>query len=181
MSNNSIPSPQAYQFQAPAGVPGDITRVDETSAEPAMLIANGSSVFAPSFGIAMVYNTGGITQWGGSNVQADFAGVLVRQAPGIAGSTPSGSDSSTGGGTPNPDQVQSMVVRGYISVLCVFGTPARGGIVYVRTVANANNETVGTFDATSDSSNSVALSLTQATWAADGKDSSNNAELRVYR
>jgi hypothetical protein len=174
ISNNSVPSAQAYTYQAPAGVPGDITRTDESNTEPAMLIANGSSVFAQSFGIAMVYNTGGITQWG-SNVQADFAGVLVRQI-GI-------SDSSDGltGNIPNAVQVQALLVRGYINVLCGYGTPARGGAVYVRTIANSNNENVGTFDATSDGSNNVVLTVTQASWATDGKDGSNNAELRVAR
>lgn len=176
--NNSIPSPQAYTKSAPAGVPGDITRQLESSVEPAALVAV-SSVFAPNYGLAMVYASGGISQFSGTNVAADFAGVLVREVPGIAGDL--ASDSSTGGGTPNSDQVQGMCVRGYINVLCVYGSPVRGGIVYVRKVATSNNETVGTFDATSDSTNNVALSLTQASWASDGKDANNNAELRIAR
>jgi hypothetical protein len=177
-ANNTIPSAQAYTTSAPVGVPGDITRQLESNVEPAMLIAI-SSVYAANFGIAMVYATGGISQWGGSNVQADFAGVLVREVPGISGS--SADDALTSGGTPNPDQPQGLLVRGYICVQCVYGTPARGGLVYVRTVSTSNNTHVGTFDATSDSSNNVVLTVTQATWACDGKDSSNNAELRVYR
>jgi hypothetical protein len=175
ITNNNVPTAQAYTYQAPAGVPGDITRTDESNTEPAMLIAV-SSVYAQSFGIAMVYASGGISQWGGSNVQADFAGVLVRQAPGISDN----SDALTGN-IPNAVQVQGLLVRGYINVLCGYGTPARGGLVYVRTVANSNNENVGTFDATSDGGNNVVLSVTQATWATDGKDGSNNAELRVAR
>ena len=142
-----------------------------------MLIQSGSPLaYAQSFGIAMVYATGGITQWGGSNVAADFAGVLVRQAPGI-----STNDAALTGNIPNAVQVQAMIVRGYGNVLCGYGTPARGGVVYVRTIANSNNENVGTFDATSDSGNNVALSTTQATWSSDGKDANNNAELRVAR
>lgn len=178
--NNSIPSPQAYLTSAPAGFAGDITRQLETNVEPAMLIAI-SSVFAPSFGIAMVYAAGGISQWGGANVAADFAGVLIREVPGQAGNLASDSAAPPDGGTPNPDQPQGLMVRGYCAVICGFGSPLRGGIVYVRTVANSNNEVVGTFDATSDSSNSVALSATQATWASDGKDSNNIAELRLAR
>lgn len=174
ISNNSVPTAQAYTFQAPAGVPGDITSVDESSVEPAMLVAV-ASVYAQSFGIAMVYGTGGISQVGAGFAAADFAGVLVRQI----GISESG-DGLTGN-IPNAVQVQGLLVRGYINVLCVYGTPARGGIVYVRTISTSNNTSLGTFDATSDSSNNVALSLTQATWAADGKDGNNNAELRVYR
>lgn len=175
ISNNTVPTAQAYTFQAPAGVPGDITRPDATSTEPAMLVAV-SSVFAQSFGIAMVYGTGGISQVGGGFAAADFAGVLVRQAPGI-------SDSSDGltGNIPNAVQVQALCVRGYVNVLCVYGSPARGGVVYVRTVSTSNNTSLGTFDATSDSSNNVALTAAQAEWASDGKDGSNNAELRIAR
>src|SRR6202020_3012752 len=99
MTNNSTPSPQAYTFSAPAGFAGDITRQLETNVEPAMLIAI-SSVFAPSFGLAMVYASGGISQWGGSNVQADFAGVLVREVPAIAGALASDSANPPDGGTP---------------------------------------------------------------------------------
>lgn len=173
--DNAIPSAQAYTYQAPAGVPGDITRPDETNTEPAMLIAV-STVFAQSYGIAMVYASGGISQVGGSFAAADFAGVLVRQAPGIS----SNSDALTGN-IPNAVQVQALCVRGYINVLCVYGTPARGGIVYVRSVSTGNNTQLGTFDATSDSSNNVALTATQAEWASDGKDANNNAELRIAR
>lgn len=176
----SIPSPQAYTFNAPAGFAGDITRQLETNVEPAMLVAV-AAVFALTFGIAMVYATGGISQWGGANVAADFAGVLVREVPGIAGSLASDEAAPPSGGVPNPDQVQGLAVRGYLAVICGYGTPARGGVVYVRTVANGNNGAVGTFDATSDSTNSIALSLTQASWASDGKDSNNIAELRIAR
>lgn len=180
MTNNTVPAAQAYLFSAPAGFAGDVTRQLETNIEPAMLIAV-SSAFAPSFGLAMVYNTGGISQWGGSNVQADFAGVLVREVPQIAASISSDSAAPPDGGTPEPTLAHGLMVRGYVAVLCAYGTPARGGLVYVRTVANSNNETVGTFDATSDSSNNVVLTAQQATWATDGKDSNNIAELRLAR
>lgn len=176
VSNNSVPSAQAYTFQAPAGVPGDVTRVDESNVEPAMLVAI-ASVYAGSYGIAMVYNGDGISQVGAGFAAADFAGVLSRQAPSIDGSN---GDALTGT-APLSVQVQGLLVRGYINVLCVYGTPVRGGVVYVRTISSVNNTQLGTFDATSDSTNNVALSLTQASWASSGKDGNNNAELRVAR
>jgi hypothetical protein len=124
-----------------------------------------------------VYVTGGVTQYQSTNVAADFAGVLVRQAPGIQGSL--ASDLSFSGGTPNPLQVQGMAVRGYVNVLCTVGTPARGGIVYIC-VSTGGGGAIGDFQASSNAYN-VALSLTQAEWASDGKDASNNAELRIAR
>lgn len=169
------PVPQDYLFQAPTGVAGDITRTDETNVEPAMLIAV-SSVFAQAFGIPMVYNTGGISQFGASNVAADFAGILVRAVPSISGNALSGLTNNI----PDPTQAANFAVRGYVNVLCPTGTPARGGIVYIRVVASGPKN-VGDFEATADGGNNVALSLTQASWATDGKDANNNAEIRIAR
>lgn len=165
----------AYLYQAPNGVAGDITRTDESNVEPAMLVAV-STVYAQAFGIPMAYVANGISQWQGSNVAADFAGVLVREVPSISGNLNSGFTDNI----PNPDQVQGLVVRGYVSVKCAIGTPARGGLVYIRTVADTG-KFIGDFEAVSDPGNNVVLSATQAEWATTGKDSDNNAELRIAR
>jgi hypothetical protein len=180
VTNNTVPQSQAYTYSAPAGVPGDVSRPGDSKVEPGML-QPVASVYAQSYGIAMVDVAGGFAQFGPGNAATDFAAVLVRQAPGI-----SENDQGLTGNIPNAVQTQGLLVQGYINVLCGYGTPTRGlgaggGVVYVRTVANANNPNVGTFDATSDPGNNVALTATQATWATDGKDSNNNAELRVWR
>lgn len=164
----------SYAFSAPNGVPGSVTRVDESNVEPAMLVA-ASGTYAQKFGIPMKYVTGGIQQFnGGAEAPADFAGVLVREAPSISGNTLAGFDDNT----PNPDQVQGLIVRGYVSVKCTSGTPARGGAVYVQTVASGGIA-VGDFRTTDDGSNAILLD--NVTWASDGKDSSNNAEIRIAR
>lgn len=166
----------AYLKTAPNGVAGDITRSDETNVEPAMLVA-ASSVFAQKFGAPMKYVTGGIQQFnGGAETAADFAGVLVREVPSISGNSNSGFTDNI----PNPDQLQGLAVRGYVSVLCASGTPARGGAVYVQIIANGG-VTVGSFRATADGGNTVALTAAQAEWASDGKDADGNAELRIAR
>lgn len=168
----------AYLFQAPNGVPGDITRTDETNVEPAMLIA-ASSVFAQAYGIPMKYVSGGIQQFSGSETAPVFAGVLVREVPSIAGDL--NSDTVLDPTVPYAKQVQGLAVRGYVSVKCVAGTPARGGVVYVQVTANGGIA-IGAFRADgTDSGNAVALTATQAEWATDGKDSFNNAELRIAR
>lgn len=165
----------SYLYSAPAGVPGDITRTDETNVEPARLIAL-ASVYAQSFGIAMRYVAGGIQQWTTGLTKADFAGALARSAPEISGNTNQGLDDTT----PNPAVPNNLVVRGYLSVPCTAGTPARGGIVYVR-IVSASGRPIGAFEASSDGGNSVALDSVQATWATDGLDADGNAELRVAR
>lgn len=177
--NNTVPAPQAYLFQAPAGVPGDVTRTDESNVEPAMLLQNGSPLVYPqAFGLAMAYGTGGIQAWQTTNVQADFAGALVREVPQLSGNL--SSDASTGGGVPNPDQPTGLLVRGYMAVICQYGTPARGGLVYVNIQATGSR-VVGGFEATSQAGFNVVLTTQQATWATDGVDSYGNAELRIER
>lgn len=166
----------AYLYSAPSGVPGSITRVDETNVEPAMLVAV-STVYAQSFGIPMKYTTGGIQQFnGGAEVPGDFAGVLIREAPSISGNSNQGFSDTV----PNPDEPQGLAVRGYVSVVCASGTPTRGGDVYIQTVASGGIA-VGSFRTTDDGSNAIQLTTQQATWASDGKDADGNAELRIAR
>ena len=164
----------AYLFQAPTGVPGAVTRPDESNAEPIML----QTPYPTVYGQALVYTTGGAAAWGTGNVQADFAGALVRVAPSISGSI--STDATFSGGQPLTTQVQSILVRGYMSVTCQYGTPARGGIVYVNIQATGTR-VVGGFEATYQSSYNVALTTTQAEWATDGMDASLNAEIRIAR
>ncbi len=170
----------AYLFNAPSGVPGDITRADETSVEPAMLIEAGSPpAFAAKFGIPMKYATGGISQIVTGDDATVFQGILGRGAPSLAGSIDSDSDLT--GGVPNPDQPQNFIVRGYVSVVCIAGTPVRGGVVYMQVTAHSGAVPGDLRADGTDSGNAVALTNAQASWATDGKDADNNAELRVAR
>ena len=166
----------SYLFSAPNGVPGDITRVDESSVEPAMLVAV-AGVYA-QYGAPVKYVAGGIQQFnGGAETAASFAGVLIREAPsqGYAGS-----DATFAAATPYGVVPQGLCVRGYVSVVCAAGVPARGGVVYIQIIADAG-VAVGAFRATADGSNTVALSATQAEWATDGLDAYGNAEIRIAR
>lgn len=178
IGNNSVPSAQAYTFNAPSGYAGDISRQLETNVEPAMLIAI-SSVYPTAFGVAVLYTPGGVGVVGSGFTASQFAGVLIRAVPQQSGNQTDDSAAPPAGGTPDPAFPHGLMVRGYATVICGYGTPARGGSVYVRVVATSNNETVGTFDATGDSTNNVVLSFAQASWASDGKDSNNIAEIRL--
>lgn len=166
----------SYLYQAPVGVVGDISRTDESNAEPAMLVA-ASGVYAQAYGIPVKYVSGGIQQFTGSETKADFVGLLARSAPEISGNLNAGLDNTV----PNPAQPQNLLVRGYEIVKCVAGTPARGGVVYVQVTAHSGVN-VGDFRADgTDSGNAVALDAAQATWAVDGKDADNLTEIRIAR
>ena len=169
----------AYLKYAPAGFPGDITRSDDSNVEPAQYIA-ASGVFPAGLGLAMKYVTGGIQQWnGGAETKASFAGINVREIPGIGGA---GSDTDiTDGGAPYTSNPAGLLVRGYAIVNCTHGTPARGGVVYVQVVADTGAP-VGSFRADgTDGSNAVALDAVQAEWASDGVDANGMAEIRIAR
>ena len=163
----------SYTFQAPNGVPGDITRTDESNVEPSMLV----SPFPTVFGVGVKYNTGGVCLPAGDAATA-FAGVIVREVPSIANSSAS---DSLNNAAPLQTQVNGLCVRGYVSVACAAGTPARGGTVYWQVTTNGPI-LAGSFRADgTDSGNAVALTATQAEWASDGVDAFTNAELRIAR
>ena len=168
----------SYLFQAPNGVPGDISRTDETNVEPIMLqLAGTPPAYPQAFGLPVVEVAGGAAAWQTTNVAADFAGVLIREVPQQAAVGDQGQFSGT---IPNPVQPQGLAVRGYVNVVCQYGTPARGGIVYINIQATGSR-VVGGFEATSQAGYNVALTTTQATWAVDGVDAFGNAELRIAR
>jgi hypothetical protein len=157
--------------QAPAGVAGDITRVDDSQVEPAVLVGL-SGVYPTNFGVPMKYVAGGIAQFAAGDAATVFAGTLVREVPSMSATV--AADSSYESVAPNPLFPAALMVKGYMSVKCTVGTPVRGGIVYVCN--NTAGGAIGDFQATTSANN---VALTNASWASDGKDSFNNAEIRV--
>lgn len=160
----------AYLFNPPSGVPGSVSRSDQTLVEPIML----GTPHAQKYGIPMKINgSGQAIPFAGSETAADFKGVLARAVPGI-------SDSALNQGfddnIPHATVPQGLVTRGFISVICTIGTPLRDGPVYVRVVA-AGPALVGDFEATADGSNNVLLPT--VVFAQPGKDAFNNAELKL--
>lgn len=168
----------AYLFQAPTGVAGDITRVDETNVEPAKQVVQGSDY--PKVGMGVKYNSDGTgIQVPSGDAATAFAGVMVREVPGISNSIVD--DASFDPTTPLVTQIVGLAVRGYVSVICVAGTPVRGGVVYWQ-VTDHSGVKAGSFRADgTDSGNAVALTATQAEWAVNGVDADLNAELRIAR
>lgn len=168
----------SYLFQAPNGVPGDITRTDETNVEPAMQAVQGSDY--PKVGMGVKYNSDGTgIQVPSGDAATTFAGVMIREVPSISNSI--GDDASFAPTTPLIDIPVGLAVRGYVSVKCEAGTPVRGGAVYWQ-VTDHSGVKAGSFRADGvDSGNAVVLTATQAEWATNGKDADGNAELRIAR
>ena len=168
----------SYLYQAPSGVPGDVTRKDESNIEPAMLV----SPYPANYGTAMKFAVGangtGVTPMVAADVATSFCGVLTRSAPSISGSSVNENISVN---LPNSSEVQGLCTRGYVSVFCNAGTPVRGQPVYIVQTASTGHP-AGSFETTSNGGNNIPLTGTEVgnvTWAADGIDSFQNAEIRI--
>lgn len=159
----------AFLYRAPSGVAGDITRQQDTVVESGLL----NAAKAPTaFGAPLKLVSGKFEAIGSGDAATVFAGVLSRIAPSIAGDTAQTFVS----GTPNVQSVQGVVVKGYVNVVCKQGAPVRGASVYMRVTADTG-KAVGDFETAADSGKCVAIA--GATWAVDGKDASNVAEIRI--
>lgn len=164
----------SYLYAAPSGVPGSITRTDESNVEPAFLI----TPFPANYGVPMKYTTGGITPMASGDAASVFAGVIARAVPGISQNT---NNETINVFQPNQSEVQGLCTRGYINVTVNAGTPVRGGQVFVVVTASSGH-VVGQYETTSNGGNNVALTGTvvgNVTWASDGVDASGNAEIRI--
>jgi hypothetical protein len=163
----------AYTFAAPMGVPGDVTRTDESNVEPIFLI----TPFPTNYGVAMVAATGGGTPFAAAGTAATVIGLLVRAVPGISNSS---SNEAVDQFTPNQAEVQGLMVRGYACVAVNAGTPVRGSAVGIVQTASGGHP-AGAFETTT-TGNNIPLSSTVVgnwTWAQDGVDPNGYGEVRI--
>jgi len=161
----------AYLYNAPSGVPGDVTRKQESNVEP-IILGEAFDHFGRPYKLDAT--TGKAMMIDAGDAATVFDGILSRSVPQISGNDSQGLNDAI----PNADSVNGGLVRGYINVICTVGTPVRGGIVYMRVQTDTGKE-IGDFEATSDTTNSVALVGVE--WASNGKDASGIAEIRVAK
>lgn len=143
----------AILYRAPAGVAGDVTRPDDTVVEPAF-IADGQTL---QYGDPVKMENGKLVK---AMDTPGFYGVLSRVAPSEAGDL----GQAFADGTPNPAQVQGVVVEGYVLVNCASGDPLRGKCPSI--------------DSTGFYGNALDDILT-VHWASQGKDENGLAEIRI--
>lgn len=126
-----------------------------------------------AFGAPVVYGTdGAVVPFGAGGTAEAFLGIALREVK-------SATDYfNQNVGTYQPGEAVPVMIRGCANVLCQNGTPAPGGTVYIRTVANEAypNAVVGGFEAAADDANSVAL--TNVKWKGTA-DANGIAEVRI--
>jgi hypothetical protein len=122
------------------------------------------------FGSALMYDAvGGVTKIDGTFTFDKFVGIAGSAVKSAFNYIEQGER----GGEYAPKEPVTVVQRGSISVICANGTPAVGGAVYIRKVADGT-KAIGDIEAVSDSTKSILI--TNAQWGSDA-DTNGIAEL----
>ena len=160
--------------RAPAGFIGAITRPLDTVVESAMMNPDPDKV-PEAFGDAVKMVDGKLERMATGDTGDKVYGVLARTTPSIAGDM----GQSFASAKPNPLQLQSVVVKGYVNVACkTGGQPVRGTPAFIRINASASGvEYPGMWSAKKSSNNFS--EVPGSIWADTGKDGSLIAELRL--
>ena len=117
----------AYLYRMPAGIAGDITRAEHATVKAELMDTDypvtryGEPVKMVS-GKARPFTTG--------DTITDLYGFGVRPFP-----TQASLNEAIAAATPSTTLPLDVMRRGYMTVFCQYGSPAKGGDVYVRTVA----------------------------------------------
>ena len=143
MSSGAVTGSTAILYRMPSGTAGDITRKGSFSA-----VVTGffhASYLPTAFGVPVKMVSGLLRMLPASAAATDIYGILARTAPQI-GTTPDANGNSTG---ITAALEQAIMKKGFMNVLCTIGTPARGGKVFCRVVADTG-KAVGDLEATMD-------------------------------
>ncbi|WP_369826010.1 hypothetical protein [Achromobacter sp. HZ34] len=139
----------AYLYRMPSGIPGDISRKENSVVETQIL--NSAAAFT-AYGLVGKMSGGKFVPFAGGETAADAYGVLARPYP-----TNSGTD-GLGTATPPTSGPGDCMRRGWMTVKLNGGaTVAAGGQVYVRVAGAASGKPLGGFEGASDTTNTVAI------------------------
>lgn len=148
----------AYTFRMPAGIPGDVNRVQAATVETHQIDASTGT--PARYGIPVKLVSGKVRATASGDAGTDLFGWLVRPYP-----TNSGVE-ALGAGTPASSGLCDVLRRGYMSVKLNAGTAAKGGAVYVRVTASGG-AVVGDIETAADSAKCVVVPGAKFTGPAD--------------
>lgn len=156
----------AYATRAPAGFAGELSRNEGAVVVPVALSE------AVVYGKPVKMTSSKAENIDSGDTAANFFGVLQRSVPQID----SGNDTDTA----DVNYVQNVVRKGFVNVKCVTGTPAMGGQVYMRVVAESS-QAVGDFETAYDYSLTAAAMVGTGNATAGTLSASADAAPGVYR
>ncbi len=162
----------AYLTRMPAGIPGEVNRVENAVIEPLGITPFGTSGHPTAFGIPIVVDA--TTGNGRAVTTTDDAGhiygLLVRPFPAFS------SQDALGVSTPPTEGPIDVLRFGYMTVKLSGSTAAvKGAQVYVWKSAAASTHIQGGFEATDPSTDGFAISATFMGPA----DASGNVEIQI--
>ena len=122
-----------FMKRMPAGIPGQVTRLNSSTLETVQL---GNAPIP--FGAPVKVVAGLLAPLGNGDTASVIYGFLARPYPTMGTATSFGTAEATAG------SLQNVMRRGYLAVEVKAGTPAKAGKVYVRTTG-----AIGTIEAAS--------------------------------
>ncbi len=137
----------AFLYRAPAGVPGTVTRLNDSNIEAQII----DSTTPPTiYGNPVKIVSGKLQPVASGDAATVVYGFLVRSYPTNSSADPLGTS------TPPTSGVISVMRRGYMTVKLAQGTGALDGAVYVRVTADTGKP-VGQIEDAADSGKCVAI------------------------
>jgi len=138
----------AFLYRMGNGVPGDVTRQSQSTIESGVF--NPAAAF-PAYGRFGKNVAGKFVPVGAGDTAALVYGILVRPYP-ITGANASDPLDTA---VPPTSGIADVLRRGYINVKNNAGTPAQGGLVYIRVAAAAAGKPIGGIEAAADGANTI--------------------------
>ena len=158
----------AFTTSLPNGIVGSVSRSINTAVIDTEQASATGAEQPSAYGLPVLLNTYGKARIYGSGDSDATIGFVARIFP---------EDSVTntyGSATPDPTRPLSIMRKGFMTVMVNVGTPANGGLVYVRITSNGGNTIIGGIEATSDSSHTVLITNAKFT---STKDANGVAEI----
>lgn len=157
----------AFIYRMPGGIPGEVTRKEASVIEPWPFDA---SYPVEEFGLPVKLVSGKIRPMAEDDTGQPY-GFLVRPYP-----SQMASSEALGTATPDTTKVGDVLVRGYVIVKNLNGTPAADGSVYYRSQAGSPSENVGKIEAENDGSPTTCIAITSARFMG-AADTDGNVEI----
>lgn len=158
----------AFITRMPAGIPGDVTRREHATIEPQLFDANYPCL---RFGEPVKMVSGKIRPMAAGDTSQPY-GFLVRPYP-----SQMASSEAVGTATPDVTKIGDVLVRGYMTVQVVEGTPAKNGAVYYRSQDGSPTGHIGQLEVDSSGSPTTNVAITGCYFMGTG-DSDGNVEIR---
>lgn len=138
----------AFLYRMPSGISGDVSRKSQSTIESHPVGAQ----FA-AFGLfgKIDGTTGKFVPLAAADTAEVIYGLFVRAYP------TQSAQNELGKAVPQPNGIQDVLRRGYMTVKCNAGNAKKAGTVYVRVTAGTEAKPIGGIEAAADGANSIEL------------------------